>query len=755
MNTIQEIMSLDMNAVGDEVAMTYWAKEQDKSFSDIVNRVVNYVCSDWALPRRERMREILLQKKFVPNSPCWMNAGTHMKSLAACFVLPLEDSMESIFNTARDMAMVFKEGGGVGVSLSKLRPEGASVHTTKGVSSGPISFLKVFDSIIAAVRQGGARRGAAMANLRVDHPDILTFIRCKTKEGEIANFNISIALTDEFMEACVTGATEFTLRHEKMDKEVTVNPQEILDAIVDGAWTNGEPGVQFIDTVNRSGTVGYNKLFERFNVGIEVSNPCGETFLKPNESCNLGAMNLYKYVVPIWDPKGPCIDYKALEADVEYAVDFLNSLIDKSEAPIEAINKVTKESRKIGLGVMGLADMLSAMGIRYGSTHSLELTKEVFSMINRFARGVSQAKGYNNATLTLVAPTGTTGVVAGASGGIEPHFRAMYDRKSVKMGNLKILPVSLLDFLKSLREEDAKKLVDELLANKGKFVSGSHMDVWITADQVPPKDHMNMLVAVQSCVDNSVSKTINLPNSATKSEIKEAIVYAWRNGVKGFTVYRDGSREEQVLNEIGSDKKEEVTECSSGCTECSCTPKPVAKRSRPTKTTGETDKVKIGCGNLYVTVNSDSDGPCEVFTNLGRSGGCPSQSEATARLISLALRSGVNPEEVVEQLKGIRCLSTIAGKSQGKQPDGTRVLSCPDAIGKHLESVLKGSIKKAEPVNPPPHSVAVYNELAQKVVFKPIESTTVYTNTCPRCSEVLALSEGCRICMSCGYSKCG
>jgi len=614
-----------------------------------------------------------------------------------------------------------------------------------------------------------------MANLRVDHPDIMSFIKCKTKEGDISNFNISVAITDAFMEAYLSGSASFRLFHPRWDKETIINPKEIMDAIVDCSWRNGEPGVQFIDTVNRSGTVGHNKLFEQFNIGLEVSNPCGETFLLPNESCNLGAMNIYKYVVPFWD-KGELrstIKWKELEADVEYAVDFLNAIIDKSEAPIPAINKATKLSRKIGLGVMGLADTLSAMGIRYGSSDAIAVTKDIFDSLNRYARASSVAMDYKNATLTLVAPTGTTGVVAGASGGIEPHFRALYDRKSVKMGNLKIMPVSLLDFLRTRPEAEQRELLEELVENKGKFVKYGGKEVWPTSDQVTPDEHMSMLITVQSKVDNSVSKTINLPNSATREDIRNTIIRAWKEGVKGFTVYRDGSRDEQVLNEIKSEPAKLHTmpvaptsnnaspsiECSSGCASCTCGSKPTEKRERPTKTVGETNKVKIGCGNLYVTVNTDESGPCEVFTNLGRSGGCPSQSEATARLISLALRSGVDVNEVIDQLKGIRCLSTIAGKSQGKQPDGTRVLSCPDAIGKSLEAL----VKHAEKISPQSYKIKdapawtpVFN--GEEVIFKQLEPPVVYAsdpNRCPRCAETLTLSEGCRICMACGFSKCG
>jgi ribonucleotide reductase alpha subunit len=259
------------DSIGDEVALKYWGKEGEKSFADIVNRMVNYVCSDWPSDDRADLRQLIMERKFMPNTPCWMNAGTELKSLAACFVLPLEDSMDSIFTTVKNMAMVLKEGGGVGISLSKLRPENSPVKKTKGVSSGPISFLKVFDAVVDTVKQGGARRGAAMANLRVDHPDILKFIRCKEKEGSISNFNISVAITDSFVSA-LTNKTKFLLQHNGMVYE-SIDPNIILDAIAESSWKNGEPGIQFIDTVNRSGLRGYCAKFSEYNTGLEVSNP--------------------------------------------------------------------------------------------------------------------------------------------------------------------------------------------------------------------------------------------------------------------------------------------------------------------------------------------------------------------------------------------------------------------------------------------------------------------------------------------------
>lgn len=772
---------MDINKISDDIALSYWARNDEKSFEEIVNRVASFLTKNSTdLDYFARARKILLNKKFLPNSPCWMNAGTELKSLAACFVLPLEDSMESIFKTARDMALVLKEGGGIGVPLSNLRPTGAQIKKTKGTSSGPVSFLKVFDAIVEAVKSGGTRRGAAMANMRVDHPNIEEFIDCKEKEGDIANFNISVAMTNKFMDAYVNNHSEFVLEHEGIVG--SVNPKELVDKIVEGMWRNGEPGIQFIDTVNCSLT-DYTKKFIKYNTGIEVSNPCGETFLKPYESCNIGSINLYKYVEPFWkimngDGKG-FIHTDELQKDMKTIVALMNDMIDLSEAPLDEINNVTKESRKVGIGVMGLADALSALGYKYDSPEGIVKAADIMAMITSMAERESVANDYQNATLTLVAPTGTTGLVGGVSSGIEPHFRLIYDRNSIRLGKFEMMCTSLHDFLSTVngtyREfilERIRDGSDPLLPSYGINVS----QLWPTADKISPMNHLKMLAAIQSNVHNSVSKTINLPQSATREDIKKLLVKAWILGVKGFTVYRDKSRQEQVIMEK-EDKPKPRIEMNPGLQQAieeaadeviddmlnSKHDKEYkiladrmtkeqdeefvkeyidivnSKRNRPFRTVGMTDKLKIGCGNLYVTVNSDDNGICEVFTNLGRSGGCPSQSEATSRLISLALRSGVSIEEIIDQLKGIRCLSTVAGNRAGRHPNGKMVLSCPDAIGKCLEEALKSN------------KVKVTHPEVEEITATLLNSSGL----CPECTEKLSFSEGCRMCTSCGWSKCG
>lgn len=513
------------------------------------------------------------------------------------------------------------------------------------------------------------------------------------------------------------------LKH-PMGGSMTINPEEVLDLIAEHAWKNGEPGFQFIDTVNKLHLPYLEKYYE-YNTGIETSNPCSEAFLLPYESCLLGAINLYKYIRPFW--KGaPGIDTIALVRDVSLAVHFLNKMLDKTVSPLPQIDAMTRDSRKIGLGVMGLADMLSGLCLGYNSEEGRNCVNDIMSLINKTAEETSIASGYKNAMITLIAPTGTTGIVAGVSQGIEPHFRLKYKRNSVKLGELTMYSASLRDYLESTKNRN----IDDLDKDKGSFPVGSELQrIWPTADQIAPMDHLLMLATVQKNVHNAVSKTINLPSSATKQNIKELIIQAHKLGVKGFTVYRDGSRESEVLSTLSKNtpvKEVDTTE---------------SKRARPGTTTGDTTKASIGCGTLYVTTNSDVDGPCEVFTSLGRSGGCPSQSEATARLISLCLRSGISTDEIVDQLVGIRCLSTLKrGGNGGKLPDGTIVLSCPDAIGKCLKVFSMKDLKAA--------SIEEFKEI-------PTITTPLRGTQCPKCGANLQMTGGCMACISCGFSKCG
>ena len=824
-----------LKQLGDQIALTHWAQSNEKIYEEICDRVVNYLCDDPSDEGRRynhRMKELLKNKKFIPNSPCWINAGTDMKNLFACYVIDLQDNMGSIMDTAKRMAMIMKEGGGVGVSLTPIRAEGSRVgpEGSKRTASGPVSFLKVFDAVTGAVKAAGVRRGAALANLKTGHPDIIKFIKCKEDQNQINNFNLSVAVTDEFMDDVINGSDKIWAEEEG----VKYTAAGIYDMIVEHMWRNGEPGVQFIDTVNNvDGKYTGRPEFREFNTGIEVSNPCGESFLKPNEACNLGSINLYHFVHPFWkgeDKKADMALRQELKQTVEDAVDFLNLMIDKSETPFDEVNAAVRASRKIGLGVMGLADYLSAKGLTYGSPEAIHEAADVFAFITKTAEEYSLRKGYKNACLTIQAPTGTTGLVGEVSTGIEPHFLRCWNRHSLKMGDLLMYPKSLRDYIvsrrDSCREDDHNYICWIALENamnnndmdrfsdltEGKeyynddhSISDEIKRYWPTAHEVTPKQHLAMLAAIQRHVHNSVSKTINLSHNATVDDVRELITTAWRSGCKGFTCYRDGSRDSQPLKAVETEKKDKAVELpeeleqavregnivilevddynnlvakANAVTKCLITPEKSAKdfakdndvlsksgsinnvpckRARPNTTYGETIKTKIGCGAMYITVNSDEHGICEVFTSLGRNGGCPSQSEATSRLISLALRSGVSVEDVIDQLKGIRCMNTMR---QGgiKQADGSVVLSCPDAIGKTMERVYKD--KNAEGLFISKMRDATPEENASIDRF--IESISIPTAVnifdvlkCPECGKELTREGGCIICRHCGYSKCG
>ncbi len=1055
--------------------------------------------------------EMLTGLEFIPNSPTLMNAGKELGQLSACFVLPVEDSMEGIFDAIKQAAIIHKSGGGTGFSFTRLRPSGATVNSTGGVASGPISFMKVFNAATEAVKQGGVRRGANMGILRVDHPDILEFIKCKSDNRDITNFNISIAVTEEFMEA-VEADREYPLINPQDNKVVEyINAKEVFELIVEMAWKNGEPGIIFIDRMNsdnvlskigniestnpcvagdtwvltnqgpkqvddiigkksclalegryyettqegffktgtkpvikiftdrgyelkvtedhlirtaakvtrdklygewkRAGelkqgdkiilsnnrgiewegkgsynegyllglllgdgtlkeeagvisiwgddeeaaslmeaaekaasglshradfrgfqkmidkrkehrlklaalkrlaqeygmfpgvkkinasiektgyefhrgflrglfdadgtvtgiqkkgvsirlwqketetlkavqrmllrlgiasTVYYNRKVpkdkllpdgkggyreykvqaghelvisgdnitvffevvgfgsikkkkalsdkidsykrdlnrERFTAsvsgcmklaeeqvydvqvpqvnafdanGVYVHN-CGEQPLLPYESCNLGSINLAKMLKSEGDKR--VIGYERLGKVVDTAVWFLDNVIDVNRYPLPQIEKATKGSRKVGLGVMGFADMLIMMGIPYNSDQAIEVADEVMGFINKRSKEKSAqlalAKGtfpffndssyagggvgLRNATTTTIAPTGTISIIAGVSSGIEPLFAISYIRNVMDKDHLpEVHPI----FEEVARQQGfySAQLMEEI-ARRGTLeglrdVPDDVKKIFVTAHDISPEWHVRMQAAFQKHTDNAVSKTVNFPSNAAREDVNKVFILAYRLGCKGVTIYRDRSREQQVLN-IGKVDDEEKGDNIAN--EDSITP-----RVRPEITRGLTEKVKIGCGNLYITVNYDDNGICEVFTNLGRAGGCPSQSEATSRLISIALRSGISVEAIVEQLKGIRCHSTIRQKANG---NGIKVLSCPDAIGKALERVMKldNTIDRSAKDHSSSHSLTVQGS---------------GRSLCPECGSTLEHESGCVVCRNCGFSKCG
>ena len=709
---------------------------------------------------------MMTELDFLPNSPTLMNAGRPLGQLSACFVLPVADSMEDIFDAIKNAALIHKSGGGTGFSFSRLRAKGSTVNSTGGVASGPISFMKVFNAATEAVKQGGTRRGANMGILRVDHPDILEFITCKNDTKEITNFNISVGLTESFMEAVESdGSYELV---DPASRRVTgrLNAREVFEAIVRSAWQTGEPGILFLDRLNKDNPCpGQGE--------IESTNPCGEQPLLPYEACNLGSINLVRHLRRTGT--GYALDRAKLEQTIRTAVHFLDNVIEVNQYPLPEIDAMTKKTRKIGLGVMGFADMLLYLDIPYDSDEGVAMASQVMELVQTIghqeSQRLAQVRGpfplfaesvyrdgapLRNATVTTIAPTGTLSIIAGVSSGVEPVFAYAYYRNVMDNTHLIETNQILRDKLTELglySDELMRQIIEHGSLAHVEGIPEAVKRVFVCAHDVSPIWHVKMQAAFQQFTDNAVSKTVNFPNSATQEEVAEVYRLAYELGCKGTTIYRDGSRDEQVLN-IGVAKAKQETALpdhvekllESGCDSTACLLRSgsIKPRPRPDVTMGYTEKVKIGCGNLYITVNYDEQGVCEVFTNTGRAGGCPSQSEATARLMSVALRAGVDSDELIRQLKGIRCPSTI-------RQQGMAVTSCPDAIAKAIEKVMQASKTNQIPPCPPPMGAGRKGRPAPDMT--PAESKLA--KYCPECGAQLEHEGGCVTCRNCGYSKCG
>jgi len=678
--------------------------------------------------REEEFYQLMTNLEFLPNSPTLMNAGRELGQLSACFVLPVDDSMESIFDAVKYTALIHKSGGGTGFSFSRLRPEKDRVGSTGGVASGPVSFMRAFDTATDVIKQGGMRRGANMAILNVDHPDIMNFIIAKDDPTALTNFNLSVAVTTEFMEAVKAG-TDYNLINPRT-KEVAgkLNAKEVFNKIVAMAWKTGDPGIVFIDRINQDNPTPHLGK-------IESTNPCGEQPLLPYESCNLGSINLAGM---LRTTKGTVeIDYPKLAETVKVAVRFLDNVIDVNKFPLPEIDDMTKKSRKIGLGVMGFADMLIKLGIPYDSEEALQIASDVMQLINEESgkasvelakeRGVFPAfKGsiydipdglrVRNAACTTIAPTGTLSIIAGCSSGIEPLFALSYVRNILDGAQLVEVNPYFEEVAKSegfYSEELMQQLASGTRLHTVEGIPDSIKRLFVTAHETSPEWHVKMQAAFQKSTDNAVSKTVNFPQAASEEDIAKVYMMAYEAGLKGITIYRDRSREAQPLSTAQVERVE-----GAGLT----------PRKRAKLTTGITERVTTGCGYIYVTVNADERGICEVFSTLGKAGGCASaQLEATCRLISLALRSGVDVAKVVRQLRGIRCPS-IAWE------EGKAVLSCADAIASVLEKHISGGDNE-----PKPGDYGLAKNLAGQ---------------CPDCGNLLVYQEGCFICPSCGYTKC-
>ena len=696
----------------------------------------------------DKFYQLMAEKKFLPNSPALMNASRENGMLSACFVLPIEDSIDGIFTTVKNTALIQKAGGGTGFSFDRLRPTGDLVTSSGGTTSGPISFMKVLSEATNAIQQGAFRRGANMGCMSIHHPDILNFINAKQNPAAFNNFNISVKVPDSFMKGLFknpdaihvvtnlrTGkkyalprsvkAKSYTLSDLIPIKKATIEScftiQETWDIIVKNAWSNGEPGILFEDEINRTNTTPH--------IGrIESTNPCGEQPLLPYEACILGSIDVSKYV----DTGRMDLDWDKLAEAIDFSVRFLDNMIDVNHYPIPEIRETTLSNRRIGLGIMGFAHALVLLGIRYGCDKSIEFAGKLVSFIKKHAHKTSELlakergcfpnwKGsiwdvkyhrpMRNATCSTIAPTGSISRIAGTSSGIEPIY-SITTKSRILDGQEFIQLDPLVEKLGTeqgwLTERVRELLIRGALPRDIPEIPSKLAEVLVTAHEVSPEEHVLIQAACQHHTDNAVSKTANLPTEAIIEDVDKVFRLAFELNCKGITVYRDKSRDNQVISTVHE----------------SATAK-IQPRPRVRTTTGKTTKFRMGCGTLYVTVNKDENGLCEVFSNLGKAGGCPAQSEATCRAISAGIRSGVDPQVMVEQLKSIRCPSTITRRKDNKD---ITVLSCPDAIAKALEEVIG---QKSD-------------SLASTV-----------SNLCPECKNPLRREANCNVCDVCGYSKCG
>jgi ribonucleoside-diphosphate reductase alpha chain len=719
----------------------------------------------------EEFYALMARLDFLPNSPTLMNAGRPLQQLAACFVLPVEDSIGGIYDTLKHQALIHQTGGGTGFSFSRLRPKDDMVRSTGGVASGPVSFMKVYNQSTEHIKQGGTRRGANMGILRVDHPDILEFITCKTDTKEVTNFNISVAITDAFLKAARHGEMYDLVspRHNRVVKQL--NAREVLNKIAEAAWRNGEPGLFFIDQANRTNPTPHYAM-------IEATNPCGEQPLLPYESCNLGSINVESHLALAENGRYD-IDWVHMERSVRTSVHFLDNVIDMNKYPIPEIEKCTKDNRKIGLGVMGFARMLFKLGIQYDSEMGVEMGARIMKFISetgydesaRMAqkRGVypswkgslHEARGQRvrNSYVTTVAPTGTISMIADTSGGCEPEFSLIW-YKNVMDGEH--LPYVLEHFIETAKQEGFWKddLLDKILANHGSArgladVPEHWQTVFTTAHDVAPEWHVRMQAAFQKHTDSGVSKTINMPDHATVADVMKAYLMAFDLGCKGITVYRDGSREQQVMN-VGISMKDKAASASAtvGQSERPALPArargagasepgvpiapavamgqlgaraPAEKLERPVRVQGETIAINTSYGKMYLTINSLHGQPFETFATVAKAGGMiQADLECVCRLISLSLRYRIPLHEITRQLIGIQ-----DGNPYGM--GSNRVLSLWDAIAKALASYhLPGERQES--------TVGV---LATRPEGLP----------CPDCGGPLMHTENCEKC-SCGYSRC-
>lgn len=723
----------------------------------------------------ELFYRLMASLDFLPNSPTLVNAGRELQQLSACFVLPVPDSIDGIFDAIRHTAIIHKSGGGTGFAFSRLRPANDRVQSTMGVASGPVSFMKVFDAATEAIKQGGTRRGANMGILRVDHPDIDLFIEMKSDMTTLTNFNISVAVTDAFMKAVEDGA-DYDLVNPKSGEVVAQrNAREIWERMVGNAWKNGDPGVIFIDRINESRA---NPVPKRGP--IESTNPCGEQPLYPFDSCNLGSIALQRFVTG--DPGSREVDWDRLGVIVRQTVHFLDNVIEMNVYPIPEIAETSHAIRRIGLGVMGWADMLIKLGVPYDSEEALQLARKIMGFIQQEADAASQQlaavrgnfpdwtdsiygprgpegpRPMRNSTRTTIAPTGTLSIIADCSSGIEPAFALAFVRSHHLDKDDPSKRTELFEVNNTFEEAAraggfySEELI-RFLAEGGHLEEREEAPGWakrlfVTAHDIAPEWHVRMQAAFQECTDNAVSKTINFANSATVDDVRLAYELAYRAGCRGITIYRDGSREMQVLKHAEKSDAQKAVEAAQALIQQHAGP---VRRKLPDERSAITHKFRVGEQEGYMTVGLFDDGsPGEVFINVNKQGSTVSGlMDTVAMLTSYALQYGVPIQELASKLKNTRF--EPSGPTSNKQiPIATSIV---DYVFRWLELKFSGERAGAQPTLIPADEVVRSTGVD---MFTAHHDDSVPSGVgCPDCGAVLFYGEGCLICRNCGYNKCG
>jgi ribonucleoside-diphosphate reductase alpha chain len=730
------------------------------------------------------------RQDFMPNSPTFTGAGTSLGQLSACFVLPVGDSLGDIYETMKQAALIHQTVGGTGFAFSRLRPAGDKVRSSQGVASGPVSFLRVYNASTEAIKQGGTRRGANMGILRVDHPDILEFIASKSDTTQITNFNISVGITDKFMAALAVDGDYDLVNPRNGEAEKQLRAREVWDKLVDCAWSTGEPGVVFIDRMNRRNPNNHAEV-------IEATNPCGEQPLPPYGSCNLGSINLANFVLDAYTENAR-VDWDRLGEVARTATHFLDNVIDANKYPLPQIAEKARRDRRIGLGVMGWAEMLVQMGYAYDSEEAVQLAAQAMTFIKQKATEQSaelaEARGaypewegsqwqkagikVRNATMTTVAPTGTISLFAAqpempCSGGIEPKFALVFTRNQAGAIMLDVDgQFEAVARAEGWYSEELMKQVAEHGTVRGvEGVPERWQQAFATSHDINPEWHVRMQAAFQGLdelpvdlqpVDAAVSKTINFPHEATREDVERSYAMAWELGLKGITVYRDGSRAFQVLTTGNKteEKKDAPVEAVAAAA-APAKPQGPALAPRPTEAIGKMFVIPTHFGKMTMDVHMDDNGePFEVIVNVGAAGSdLMADAVGMGMLVSkmLRLRSDVPVRERIEII--VDTLKNIGGSgSYGFGPN--RVTSLASAISKGLQrflawkdSLASGGNENVVAMVAHAHTPADSGHAAPSVMAG--AEVDRHVDPCPECgSHALAVGEGCATCHNCGYSKC-